>query len=154
LVAAPREEATERGAWFVEQCARAGLKATRQRRQIYAALAKTGEHPDAEAVYQRVKRRIPSVSLDTIYRNLRALEEHGIIQKVGAAGYRTRYDANIAPHHHFVCTTCGLIRDFRDDRFDGYGPTEAVKQFGEVDMVHVELRGTCEECRAREKRRK
>jgi Fur family peroxide stress response transcriptional regulator len=149
-----KDKVRDHSSWFLEECARAGLKATRQRRRIYEALAETGEHPDAETVYEQVKRRVPSVSLDTIYRNLRALEERGIIRKVGAAGYRTRYDANIAPHHHFVCTTCGRIRDFHDDRFDGYAPAAAVKQFGEVALVHVELRGTCDKCRAREKRRK
>jgi len=153
-VSASEDRASEPGPWFLERCARAGLKATRQRRQIYEVLADTGEHPDAEAVHERVRRRIPSVSLDTIYRNLRAMAEHGIIQKVGATGPRTRYDVNIAPHHHFVCTGCGRIRDFHDDRFESYRPTKVVRELGDVDLVHVELRGTCHACRDRNTGRK
>lgn len=153
-MSALKHKSPDREAWFLEQCARAGLKATRQRREIYEALCGSGEHPDVETVYEKARRQVPSISLDTVYRNLRAMQERGIIDKVSAAGYRTRYDANVAPHHHFVCTACGLIRDFSDDRFADYHPCEAVRQFGEVETVHVELRGTCETCRAANERRK
>jgi Fur family peroxide stress response transcriptional regulator len=132
--------------WFLEQCARAGIKATQQRREIYRELARTEEHPDAETVYTRVKRRVPAISLETVYRNLRTLEEHGVIRKVSATDYRTRFDANIAPHHHFVCTQCGMIRDFHEDRLDGFEPPDDVRALGEVKTWHLELRGVCRDC--------
>jgi len=99
-------------------------------------------------VYKRVRRRIPAISLDTVYRNLRTLEEHGIIRQVGATGCRTRFDANMAPHHHFVCMKCGLIRDFSDSRFDGFQPPRDISALGNVDSCQVELRGTCKDCAA------
>jgi Fur family peroxide stress response transcriptional regulator len=131
----------------VEQCARAGIKATQQRREIHRELSNTDEHPDAEALYVRVRRRVPAISLDTVYRNLRLLEDHGIIRKVGVTGYRTRFDANMDPHHHFVCVQCGLIRDFYDARFDRYRAAASVRKIGKVDSLHVELRGVCRGCR-------
>ena len=132
--------------WFVAQCVRTGIKATHQRREIYAELAATKDHPDAETLYRCVKDRIPAISMDTVYRNLRTLEEHGVVRKVGATGYRTRFDANMAPHHHFVCTECGLIRDFHDDRFKGYRPSRDVLAMGKIRSLHFELRGTCKTC--------
>jgi len=133
--------------WFEEQCAEAGLKVTPQRCQIYALLAKAEDHPDAERILELVRKNIPRVSLDTVYRNLRTLEEHGIIQKVGAIGYRTRFDANTKPHHHFVCTRCGLIRDFSSEELDGFVPPDEVTGMGTVDSIYVELRGICRTCR-------
>ena len=132
--------------WFVDQCARVGIKATQQRREIYEELSKTEAHPDAETIYKRVKRRMPAISLDTVYRNLRVMEDHGIVWTVGSAGDRARFDANMKPHHHFVCTVCGVIRDFHDGRLDRYRPAEGVLAMGDVSSLHVELRGVCKAC--------
>jgi Fur family peroxide stress response transcriptional regulator len=89
---------------FFEVCRRYGVKATHQRAEIYRELAGTNEHPDVETIYARVRKRIPAISLDTVYRTLRLLEKKGLISRVGSLGERTRFDANIDRHHHFVCT--------------------------------------------------
>ena len=141
-------DSTDRIAWFLERCQQAGIKATHQRTEIFRELAQTEEHPDAETIYERVKRRIPAISQDTVYRNLRTLAEQRIIQKVGAIGYRTRFDANLDPHHHFVCTACGMIRDFYTGEFDRFQSPRSVREMGSVDSVHVELRGICKVCRS------
>lgn len=131
---------------FVDRCVKAGLKVTRQRREIYLLLAMDESHPDAEHVYKLVRKKIPNISLDTVYRNLRTLEENGIIQKAGATGYRTRFDAKMEPHYHFVCTRCGRISDFCSDELDGYESPPEVKRMGSVKTVYVELRGLCSKC--------
>ena len=77
----PEQTKTQTAEWFVEHCRDAGIKATHQRQEIYVELAHTEEHPDAETVFRRVRLRIPTISFDTVYRNLRTLEEHGVIQK-------------------------------------------------------------------------
>ena len=135
-------------AWFVDHCRAVGLRATHQRREIFRELARNTEHPDVETIYRRVKRRVPSISLDTVYRNLRTLEQHGVIQKVGATGYRTRFDANTDPHHHFVCTQCGMIQDFYDSHLDLFQPPANAEISGDVHSVYVELRGRCRACKA------
>jgi Fur family peroxide stress response transcriptional regulator len=139
---------TDRIAWFLARCRRAGIKVTHQRTEIFRELAQAEEHPDADAIYQRVKRRIPAISQDTVYRSLRTLAEQQIIQKVGATGYRTRFEANVDPHHHFVCTACGLIRDFDSGELDEFKPPRPVRELGRVASVHVELRGICKACRS------
>ena len=74
-----REQVTRRLADFAAECRDKHIKATHQRMEILRELASTGEHPDAETIFKRVRRRIPAVSLDTVYRTLRMLEDKGII---------------------------------------------------------------------------
>jgi Fur family peroxide stress response transcriptional regulator len=131
---------------FDEMCKGRGIKSTHQRREVYRELARTREHPDTDTVYRRVRKRIPTISLDTVYRTLRLLEDQGIISRYGSLGERTRFDANVAPHHHFVCIRCGLVEDFHSEALDHWHPPAAVRAIGAVRSVHVELRGLCKIC--------
>jgi len=131
---------------FEDVLKRSGVKLTHQRIEIYRELARTTEHPDAETIYTRVRRRIPTISLDTVYRTLRLLEEKAVISRAGLLSQRTRFDANTDQHHHFACTKCGLIRDICSD-LKGIPTPKEVEEIGKVDTVHVELRGVCEACR-------
>jgi Fur family peroxide stress response transcriptional regulator len=140
-------EADHRLGRFMARCRKAGLKATHQRTEILRELASTEEHPDAETIFRGVRQRIPSISLDTVYRTLRLFEERGIISRVGFIRDRARFDANTDRHHHFVCTRCGCVRDFYSETLDSFAPPPAVRSMGTVDDVYVELRGRCRACR-------
>lgn len=124
----------------------AGVKLTHQRTEIFREVAKTGDHPDAETVLRRVRRRIPTVSLDTVYRSLWMFTDLGLVKTLGPSRERTRFDANLGRHHHFVCVECGLTRDFASDAFDGLKPPASVEELGRVGEMHVEVRGVCHEC--------
>ena len=139
---------------FREVCRRHGVKATHQRREIYRELAGTKEHPDAETIYARVRRRVPAISLDTVYRTLRLLEKKGIISRIGSVKERGRFDANTDLHHHFVCTECGFIGDYYDETWNDFRTPPAITAMGTVDSVHVELRGLCTTCRGKRPDRK
>ena len=139
--------AQKRVAEFVETCRQRGIKATHQRTEILRELAATGEHPDAETIYTRVSKRIPAISRDTVYRTLRMFEEMGVISRVGSINERARFDANTDRHHHFVCTECGMVRDFYSDALNHFKHPPEVSKMGEVDSVYVELRGICRKCR-------
>jgi Fur family peroxide stress response transcriptional regulator len=143
----PETIVEERLSRFIAACRELGLKVTHQRTEIFRELAATNEHPDAETIYERVHARIPALSLDTVYRTLRTLEEHGVVARVGSMRDRARFDANTDRHHHFVCTQCGLVSDFYSDELDGFDPPEDVQRVGEVASVYVELRGICRACR-------
>ena len=140
------KEVERRVKGFSEVCRRDGVKATHQRTEIYRELAGTDEHPDAETVYARVRKRIPAISLDTVYRTLRLLEKKGIVLRVGSLGERTRFDANTARHYHFVCTKCGFIGDIDDEGWNEFQAPSDAMAMGTVDSVHVELRGLCKAC--------
>lgn len=139
---------------FAAACRRQGIKATHQRLEILRELAATGEHPDAETIFRRVRKRLPSISLDTVYRTLRMLEEKSVIARVPSMKDRARFDANLDRHHHFVCAVCGRIDDFYSAALDGFVPPRAVADLGTVETVHVELRGRCRKCQSVGKKKK
>jgi Fur family peroxide stress response transcriptional regulator len=133
-------------------CRRYGIKATHQRTEIYRELAGTDEHPDTETIYTRVRKRIPAISLDTVYRTTRLLEKKGLISRVGSLGEKTRFDANTDRHHHFVCTECGCMKDFYNEAWNDFPAPGDLTAIGKVNSVHVELKGLCKACQR--KRRK
>jgi Fur family peroxide stress response transcriptional regulator len=134
---------------FVQTCRRQGRKVTHQRMEIFRELAASMEHPDAETVYQAVGGRVPSISRDTVYRTLATLEVEGLIRKVSPLVEKARYDANPERHHHFICTACGLVRDFYSEDLDNLPIPDVVKTLGEIESARVEVRGICSACAPR-----
>jgi len=126
-----------------------GIKLTHQRLEIFREIAASVEHPDADAVFQAVRRRMPTVSLDTVYRTLWMLNDLGLISTLGPRRERVRFDANLRHHHHYVCTRCALARDFESTSLDVLRLPEAVKDFGTVVATHVEVLGVCNRCAKR-----
>jgi len=147
-------EVQRRLAHFKDICRRAGMKLTHQRTEIFREVARTADHPDAQTIYERVRERIPAISLDTVYRNLWLLNDLGVIATMGPPRERARFDANMTSHHHFVCTCCGFASDFYSQEFDELRPPAKVESMGSVEAVHVELRGLCMRCRKQEKKGK
>ncbi|MBI4965954.1 MAG: transcriptional repressor [Desulfomonile tiedjei] len=147
------EEVERRIAAFAEACRSAGIRMTHQRMEIYKEVAATEEHPDAETIYTRVRRRIPVISLDTVYRTLTTLEKLGVVSRVYALCDRSRFDAHMAPHHHFLCIECGIIRDFSFADADELRIPKEVQSWGTMKSVHVEVRAACLKCTNRKKGR-
>lgn len=141
-----QDELKQRMKHFEDALRRAGVKITHQRLEIFRELAKTSDHPDAEAIYKGVRRRIPTVSLDTVYRTLWLLFDLGLITSLGPPRDRVRFDANTDAHHHFICTKCGMIRDFYCDKFDQLKLPDTVESFGRVDKTQIEIKGLCLQC--------
>ena len=131
---------------FEQVCRNAGVRLTHQRMEIFRQVARSGDHPDAETVYRGARKRLPSISLDTVYRALWLLSDLGLIKTLGPARGRARFDANLRRHHHFVCLRCGLTRDFYNDAFDELKLPKSVKSIGSVEVTHVEARGLCRRC--------
>ncbi len=145
-----RDTVEKRMAEFREACERGGLKLTHQRLEIYRELVATEEHPDAETIHRRVRKRIPTISQDTVYRNLKLLAQEGLISIVGMSHESLRFDANMGNHHHFVCVQCGLIRDFCASTIDTSTMPEEAKTYGVPVSMHMEVKGVCHNCQARE----
>lgn len=124
----------------------AGLKLTHQRLEVFRELAGSEEHPDAERIYRAVRQRVPTVSLDTVYRTLWMLHDLGLVRTLGPKGEGLRFDANLDRHHHFCCVRCGLVRDFKSTDLDDLPLPEDVKRLGRVVDAHVEVRGLCSRC--------
>ena len=131
---------------FEQVCRSAGVKITHQRMEIFRNVAQSGRHPDAKAVLRGVRERMPTVSLDTVYRTLWMLTDLGLITTLGPPRERARFDANLSRHHHFVCRRCGLVSDFYNDAFDELQLPESVAAIGLVETTHVAAEGVCRAC--------
>jgi Fur family peroxide stress response transcriptional regulator len=131
---------------FHRVCAEKAFRVTPQRLEIYRELARAGDHPSAEALHKRVVRRLPTVTLDTVYRTLAKLEEIGLVDRVSVVGSFMRFEANDAHHHHFVCRRCGVIHDVFLKKMDHAKFENDLPAGCVADWVQVELRGTCPKC--------
>jgi Fur family peroxide stress response transcriptional regulator len=124
----------------------AGVKLTHQRLEIFREIASNLEHPDAEAVFRAVQQRVPTVSLDTVYRTLWMLHDLGLVTTLGLRRESLRFDANLEQHHHYICVRCGLVRDFESADLNALRVPDAVTELGSVVDAHVEVRGLCAKC--------
>jgi Fur family peroxide stress response transcriptional regulator len=131
---------------FKAACKKAGVKLTHQRLEIFREIAGSTEHPDAEAVFRGVRARVPTVSLDTVYRTLWLLDGLGLITTLGPRRESVRFDPNLEHHHHYVCVQCGLAKDFESADLNVLTIPASVKKFGSVMATHVEVRGLCSGC--------
>ena len=131
---------------FKEGLKRAGVKLTQKRLMIFQEVGGSEDHPDAETIFRSIREKAPSISLDTVYRTLWLLVDLDLISSLGPLKGRTRFDANQSPHHHFICTECGLTRDFYIKEFDRLRIPDAVESLGQIKRTQVEVRGVCREC--------
>jgi Fur family peroxide stress response transcriptional regulator len=125
---------------------RSGVKLTHQRLEIFREVAKSGGHPDAETIFRGVSERVPTISLDTVYRTLWLLLDLDLLTTLGPPRERVRFDANMSSHHHFICMKCGMARDFYSKRFDELKIPAGLKTLGRVKVIQVQVRGICLRC--------
>lgn len=123
-----------------------GLRLTTPRRIILDVVRATDAHPTAALVYRRVRRRLPRVSLGTVYRNLRVLAAQGFLaERADAAGLR--FDGNTAPHDHFTCLACGRIYDVPARPERAVRARMRARTGFEVLNHRIEYFGRCGDCR-------
>ncbi|WP_411336881.1 transcriptional repressor [Ruminococcus gauvreauii] len=124
------------------------LKYSRQRESIKEFLASRKDHPNADTVYENIRQIYPNISLGTVYRNLALLESIGEIMKITTGDGADRYDGNVKPHHHFICTRCHSVIDLDMENID-YIKEAASKNFnGSIDNYIAHFYGLCENCSA------
>jgi Fur family peroxide stress response transcriptional regulator len=133
-------------------CRNTGMKLTQQRLEVYSELAHASDHPSPEMLYRRLLPRMPSLSLDTVYRTLATLAQYNIVQKVETFQSQVRYEAVHPPHHHLICRECRSISDFPWAFFDKAGLPKETKSWGVVERKSAVLTGICKECRKRKGR--
>ncbi|GAB4264743.1 MULTISPECIES: Fur family transcriptional regulator [Deferrisoma] len=127
---------------------RHGLRLTHQRIELYRAVVSDPSHPTVEAVFRRARTKLPTVSLDTVYRALSLFEKLGLITRVDPTGSGVRYDPDPTPHHHLVCRRCQTILDFRWPEADELEPPIPASTWGVVEGRRVEIWGLCKACAA------
>ena len=121
-------------------------RSTRQLATTYDVVAASPDHPTAEQILDRVRRQLPRVSLGTVYRNLEKLREQGRLVIVRFAGGVAHYDAMVGEHDHFVCESCGAVRDLESPRARVPKAAALERSGCVVRWQTTSLYGTCGEC--------
>lgn len=85
------------------------MRMTKQRRVILEELRRHKDHPTADTLYERVRKKLPKISLGTVYRNLEILTALGEIQTLELSGSQKRYDGIANKHYHIRCLHCGRV---------------------------------------------
>ena len=120
---------------------------TRQRSVILEVVQHSHAHPDAEEVYKLARKKIKSLSLGTVYRNLKLLVEEGQIREVQLTGKTLRYDGMLEEHEHFLCTKCNRIIDLpRSMSIKSVNTNSHALSGCQVIDYRLDLYGLCADC--------
>jgi Fur family transcriptional regulator, peroxide stress response regulator len=140
---------------FRRRCREHGLAFTHQRQVIYETITSSREHPTPEWIYERVRKRIPSISLGTIYKNVKTFLDTGILKEVTLHHGTLRLESNMAPHHHVVCSTCKAIFDIEESAVEPVKLAKGKAPAGfAIAQCRVEFVGQCQRCRTGASQRK
>ena len=134
---------------FVALCRSHGLAATHQRRMIYATVASLHGHPSPELIYEKVKKKIPSISLATVYNNVRTFLASGMLREVSMHHGSLRVEPNNHEHHHLVCVRCRSITDLHAKNL-GLLRLKTQPRGFRVTRIAVDVLGICAACAAKE----
>ncbi len=124
---------------------------TKQRKIILAELQALRTHPTADEVFVRVRKKLPRISLGTVYRNLNKLADEGVILKLAQPGEQQHFDACTDDHSHFFCNKCHKIYDLHLPEMM-YNVSEAVKTITDHNVYDYKLQfyGMCKKCKEKE----
>lgn len=131
---------------FRDLCHQHRLAATYQRQVIYETVLSLTGHPSPEAIYGNVRRKIPSISLATVYKNLRTFIGSGLLREVSLHHGSLRIETNQSSHHHLVCIHCKSVTDLPEDGLEPVRVRHKLPRGFRVKRVAVDILGTCEAC--------
>ena len=126
-----------------------GYRNTTQRAVILDEVRAAGAHLTAGELFERVRRRYPTIAYGTVYRSLHLLVKHGLIQELTFADQASRFDARVERHDHVFCAECGLLDDveFTVARIAQY--VAADRSGFEIMHHHTMFTGRCPACRTK-----
>lgn len=122
------------------------IRQTEQRKAVFNALMARADHPSAVEVFMRVKYRMPSISLATVYNCLETLTASGLVRTVNHEREPSRYCANLQEHAHLFCSDCGSITDIP---LHTPMPPEQIWNLPQgvtIAQQEVSFRGLCSAC--------
>lgn len=123
-----------------------------QREAVLNELRSLRTHPTAEDIYNRLRPRMPKISIGTVYRNLEQLSAAGIIRKLELSDRLRRFDGDLSPHFHRRCCSCGAVSDIPSGRLDAlFGELAAAAARNGCSGYNVEFTGVCGDCRNNKK---
>lgn len=131
---------------FRDACASAGIAVTHQRQVVWHALHSMHGHPSPEEVYERVKPRIPAISLATVYKNIHLFIDSGMFREVSLHHGSMRVETNHRPHHHLVCRQCKVIRDIDAEALGVAAKPHRLPGGFMAERYAIDVMGLCADC--------
>lgn len=123
-----------------------GVRMTPQRHAILAYLLNTMTHPTADEIYKALAPRFPSMSVATVYNNLKVFIEVGLVREMTYGDHSSRFDADMSEHYHALCEECGKLVDFAYKPLDDLEKTAGIETGFQVKSHRVEVYGICADC--------
>jgi Fe2+ or Zn2+ uptake regulation protein len=138
---------------FRRCCKEQGLAFTFQRQVIYEAVVDSREHPTPELIYEQVRQRIPSISLGTVYKNVKTFLDSGVLKEVTLHHGSLRLESNMTPHHHLVCSSCKAIFDIEASAVEPVQlPKSELPTGFSIKQCRVEFVGMCKSCQTAQRK--
>ncbi|MGN0855656.1 MAG: Fur family transcriptional regulator [Kiritimatiellia bacterium] len=131
---------------FPAYCRERGLKCTAQRMAVFAAIGGKRAHPAVDEVWRKVRKRLPTVTRESVYRILNGFSAIGLVSRMDSLN-AARYDTMVGPHAHFICEICGRVDDYPLP--GGLPVPEGVR--GEQRHLELRISGICEKCLKKQK---
>jgi len=123
-------------------------RSTRQRRLILDEIKRSKFHPSAEDIYNSVRKKLPRISLGTVYRNLELLCNEGAIFRVDNIDSKRRYDHVDKPHYHVVCLKCEKIEDIYPENYVKWSEEIGKNTDFKISRHDAVFYGICGKCQS------
>ncbi|WP_336789244.1 peroxide-responsive transcriptional repressor PerR [Paenibacillus sp. MMO-177] len=130
----------------IEQLKMNGVRMTPQRHAILSYLMGSMSHPTADEIYKSLSPNFPSMSVATIYNNLRLFVEAGLVRELTYGDDSSRFDADLSDHYHAICKSCGQIVDFEYPPLLEVERAASNKTGFKVEGHRMEIYGVCSNC--------
>jgi len=124
---------------------RTSVRKTRQLSLVWQAIKDDKSHPTADQIYARVRRKLPNISLGTVYRNLQKLVGSKKLQ-VLMLGRSQHFDPLVQRHQHFICEVCDRVFDVLVDAQREIRPAKLPEEGFTVTSHQLAFYGTCKTC--------
>ncbi|MCU1247853.1 MAG: ferric uptake regulator, Fur family [Edaphobacter sp.] len=131
---------------FRELCLENGIAVTHQRQVLYEVMKRMHGHPSPEEVYARVKKKVPAISLATVYKNIHLFVESGVFREVSMHHGSLRVEMNDEAHHHMVCSKCKMITDIGEKELGLVSKRDKLPGGFLVERYAVDVIGICAKC--------
>jgi Fur family peroxide stress response transcriptional regulator len=138
---------------FHSLCRKHKLAATHQRQVIYETVMSLHGHPSPELIYEKVKKKVPAISLATVYKNVRTFLDAGMLREVSVHHGSLKVEPNEHAHHHLVCIRCKRITDLDEERLGPVRIPVRVKEWPrgfQVTRIAIDVLGVCAACTRKE----
>src|SRR6266550_4418525 len=127
-----------------------GVRLTRQRQTLLELIDRSGQHLDAENLFQMAKEKDPKLNRVTVYRTLKLLKEGGLVDELDLAhfeGEKHYYETRLKQEHaHIICLRCGRVEEFFGEQLQALRG-QVQSQFGfEIAFARTEIGGYCSHC--------